>query len=180
MKFLKRIGIFLGALVALVLVIPLFVRSEYTVVRDVTINRNKADVFAYVVLLKNQDNYSVWAQADKNMKKTYTGIDGQVGFISAWDSQQNQVGAGEQEIKKVLVGERIDYELRFLRPMKATNDAFMKVEAAGDGKAKVIWGFHAKTPYPLNIMLLFFDPEKMIGQAFSDGLATLKTILEKK
>ena len=180
MKFLKRLGIALGVIVALVLVIPLFTKDEYSVVREITVAREKNDVFAYIVLLKNQDNFSVWANMDKNMRKSYSGTDGTVGFISSWDSKDNQVGAGEQEIKKILPGERVDYELRFLKPMKATNQAYMKVESAGDKQTKVFWGFHAKTPYPFNLMLLFFDAEKMIGKAFDEGLANLKKILEKK
>ncbi len=180
MKFLKRLGISFGAIIAVVLIIPLFTKDEYAVVREVTVNRTKEDVFAYIKLLKNQDNFSVWANMDKNMRKSYSGTDGTVGFVSAWESQNNQVGAGQQEIKKILPGERIDYELRFLKPMKATNQAYMKVESVGDKQTKVFWGFQAKTPYPFNLMLLFFDAEAMIGKAFDEGLGNLKKLLEKK
>lgn len=180
MKILKIIGVTLGAVVALVLLIPAFTKKDYTVERSVVIAQPKAEVFAYLKLLKNQDNFSVWANMDKNMRKSYSGTDGSVGFISSWDSKDNQVGAGDQEIKKILPGERVDYELRFLRPMKATNQAYMKVESTGDKQTKIFWGFHAKTPYPFNLMLLFFDAEKMIGKAFDEGLVNLKKILEKK
>lgn len=180
MKVLKKIGIGFAAIIALLLIIPLFTKNEYSVMRETVIARPKAAVFEYIVLLKNQDNFSVWAQMDKNMKKSYKGTDGQVGFVSAWESTDDKVGAGEQEIKKVLPGERIDYELRFLKPFKATNHAFLKVEPMPGDQSKVMWGFYAKTPYPMNIMLLFFDAEKMIGKAFDDGLANLKKILEKK
>jgi Polyketide cyclase / dehydrase and lipid transport len=180
MKFLKRLGITIGVIVALMLIIPLFTKDEYSVVREVTVDRPKEDVFSYIKLLKNQDNFSVWANMDKSMKKSYSGTDGTVGFVSAWDSQDTQVGAGAQEIKKILPGERIDYELRFLKPMKATNQAYMKVESVSDKQTKVSWGFQAKTPYPFNLMLLFFDAEAMIGKAFAEGLGNLKKILEKK
>jgi hypothetical protein len=39
---------------------------------------------------------------DPNMKKTYTGTDAEVGFISAWESTDKNVGVGEQEIKKII------------------------------------------------------------------------------
>lgn len=180
MKVLKKIGIGFAAIIALLLIIPLFTKNEYSVMRETVIARPKAAVFEYIVLLKNQDNFSVWAQMDKNMKKSYKGTDGQVGFVSAWESKDDKVGAGEQEIKKILPGERIDYELRFLKPFKSTNHAFLKVEPMPGDSTKVMWGFQARTPYPLNIMLLFFDAEKIIGQAFDDGLVNLKKILEKK
>ena len=155
MKVLKKIGIGLGAIIAILLIIPLFTKNEYAVMRETVIARPKAAVFDYIVLLKNQDNFSVWAQMDN-------------------------VGAGEQEIKKILPGERIDYELRFLKPMKAINQAYLKIESMPGEQTKVMWGFNAKTPYPFNIMLLFFDVEKMIGKDFETGLANLKKILEKK
>jgi len=180
MKVLKKIGIGFGIIIAILLIIPLFTKNEYSVVRETVIARPKATVFEYIVLLKNQDNFSVWAQMDKNMKKSHKGTDGQVGFVSAWESANDNVGAGEQEIKKILPGERIDYELRFLKPMKATNQAYLKIESMPGDQTKVMWGFNAKTPYPFNIMLLFFDVEKMIGKDFETGLASLKKILEKK
>ena len=180
MKVLKKIGIGLAVIIAIILIIPLFTKKEYSVMRETVIARPKAAVFDDIVLLKNQDNFSVWAQMDKNMKKSYKGTDGQVGFVSAWESNNDNVGAGEQEIKKILPGERIDYELRFLKPFKATNHAFLKLEQMPGDQTKVMWGFYAKTPYPFNLMLLFFDAEKLIGKDFDAGLANLKKILEKK
>ena len=52
------------------------------------------------------------------MKKNYSGTDGQVGFIYSWDSQNKNVGAGEQEITGIEEGHKIDFELRFKRPME--------------------------------------------------------------
>lgn len=180
MKILKTLGIILAASVVLLLAIAAFAKKEYSVTREATINQPKDKVFAYISQLKNQDNFSVWASMDKDMKKTYRGVDGTVGFVSAWDSKKDDVGAGEQEIKKILPGERIDYELRFLRPFEAKNDAFLRTEAVDSGKTKVLWGFHAKMPFPMNLMLVFVDFEKMIGKDFETGLLNLKLLLEKK
>ena len=68
------------------MIAAIFVKREYSVEREVVINKPKQEVFEYVKLLKNQDNYSKWAMMDPKMKKEYTGTDGTVGFISAWDS----------------------------------------------------------------------------------------------
>jgi hypothetical protein len=35
---------------------------------------------------------------DPDMKKTYRGTDGTVGFVSEWESNKKDVGTGEQEI----------------------------------------------------------------------------------
>lgn len=180
MKILKRILIVLLILIAIPLIVALFLKKEYAVEREITINQPKEEVFEYIKYLKNQDNYSVWAKMDPDMKKKYTGTDGTVGFISAWESKDESVGVGEQEIAKIVEGERIDLKLRFKEPFEANDDAYMETEAISESKTKVKWGFEGKMPYPMNIMLLFMDMEEMLGKDLEKGLENLKVELENK
>ena len=69
MKILKRVLIGLLVIVAVPLIAALFLDKTYHVEREVVISRPKDEVFAYVKLLKNQDNYSRWALMDPAMKK---------------------------------------------------------------------------------------------------------------
>jgi len=180
MKILKSIAFVVLGLLALVLVSALFVDKEYAVVREISINKPKIEVFDYVKYLKNQGNFSVWARMDSNMKKEFKGTDGEVGFVSAWDSENSQVGKGEQEIKKITEGERLDFELRFLKPFKATDYAYMITEATSDTETKVKWGFNGKMNYPMNLMLVFMNMEKMLGKDLEVGLQNLKSVLENQ
>lgn len=179
MKILKKILIVIAIIIAIPLIIALFVEKDYAVEREITINKSKQEVFDYVKFLKNQDNFSKWATMDPNMKKTYRGTDGTVGFVSAWESDDENVGVGEQEIKKIIEGERIDFELRFIKPFEATEPAFMSTETVSENQTKVKWGFSGHMNYPMNIMMLFMDFEKMIGDDLQTGLSNLKTVLEK-
>src|SRR5436853_2020024 len=108
MKTLKKILIVIVILFAIPLIVALFVKSDYAIERQVTINKPKQEVFDYIKYVRNQDNYSVWNQRDPNMKKEYKGTDGTVGFIYSWDSENKEVGKGEQEIVNIKDGERID------------------------------------------------------------------------
>lgn len=179
MKILKKILIVIAIIIAIPLIIALFVEKDYAVEREITINKSKQEVFDYVKFLKHQDNFSKWATMDPNMKKTYRGTDGTVGFVSAWESDDENVGVGEQEIKKIAEGERIDFELRFIKPFEATEPAFMSTETVSENQTKVKWGFSGHMNYPMNIMMLFMDFEKMIGDDLQTGLSNLKTVLEK-
>lgn len=179
MKILKRIGIVLLLLIALLLIIPLFLKKDYAVEKEITINCSTEVVFDYIKLLKNQDNYSVWATMDPDMKKTYKGTDGTVGFVSAWESKDDNVGTGEQEIKKIEEGKRIDFELRFKKPFEATDAAYMITESLAENQTKVKWGFKGRMNYPMNIMMLFMDMEEMLGKDLETGLKNLKTEVEK-
>ncbi|GAB1404467.1 hypothetical protein MASR1M74_16460 [Lentimicrobium sp.] len=179
MRILKRILIVVGILIAIPLIVALFVKKEYAVEKEIVISKPKAEVFEYIKFLQNQDNFSKWATIDPNMKKSYRGTDGTVGFVSHWESDNEEVGWGEQEIKKITEGERIDFELRFIKPFEATEPAFMSTETVSDNQTKVKWGFSGHMDYPMNLMLLFMDFEKMIGDDLQTGLTKLKSELEK-
>jgi len=100
--------------------------------------------------------------------------------VSAWESQNPDVGKGEQEIVKIADGERIDFELRFFEPWQSKEPAYMTTSAATDSTTLVKWGFSGHMDYPMNLFLLFMDMEKMIGDDLATGLANLKTVMEKK
>jgi uncharacterized protein YndB with AHSA1/START domain len=179
MRILKIILIVILILIAIPLLTALFVKKDYGVEREITINKPKQEVFDYVKYLKNQDQYSKWAMMDPDMKKTYRGTDGTVGFVSAWESNKKDVGTGEQEIKKITEGERLDFELRFIKPFEATESAYMVTEPVSENQTKVRWGFSGHMNYPTNLVMLFMNFDKMIGDDLATGLQRLKTVLEK-
>ena len=164
-------------IVALVLLLALIAPKSYDVSRSTVINKPKKEVFKYVKYLKKQDEWSPWNKKDPNMKKEFRGTDGEVGAVSHWIGNKD-VGEGEQEITKIVEGERIESELRFLKPWKSTSDAYMMTEDAGDGSTKVTWGFSGKNKFPFSIFMLFMNMDKAVGGDFEEGLSDLKEILE--
>jgi len=165
------------ALVALVVLLSLIAPKTYDVQRSIEIARPKQEVFDYLRSLKKMDEWSPWAKKDPNMVKTFTGTDGEPGCISHWVGNK-EVGEGEQEIKKVLNGERIDSELRFLKPFKSTSDCYLTTTAVGEGNTKVTWGFSGKNKFPMTIMSLFKSMDSMVGKDFEEGMLSLKANLE--
>lgn len=180
MKILKRIGLLLLAVIALALITALFVKKEIGAEREIVINKPKGEVFAYVKYLKNQNDYSKWAGMDPAMKKEFRGTDGAAGFVSAWESEKDDVGKGEQEITAVREGQRIDYAIHFIEPFESRATAYMTTEAVSETQTRVRWGFASKMNYPMNLMRLFVDMDKMIGDDFATGLQNLKANLEKQ
>lgn len=176
---LKKLFLIVVTLIAIPLVIAAFTEKTYDVEREVVINQPKESVFNYIKYLKNQNDYSKWAKMDPNMTKTYRGTDGEVGFVSAWDSKNEEVGTGEQEIIAIKAGERIDFELRFLKPFESTAPAYMITESLSDNETKVKWGFSGRMNYPMNLMLLIMDFEQIIGDDLQTGLDNLKNIQEQ-
>ena len=178
-KFLRVIGITIIVIIIIPLIAGFFIRKDYEVERSIEIDRHRDTVFNYLVMLKNQDDYSVWSSMDTSMKHTYTGVDGTVGFISAWESAGKTLGKGEQEIVAIQPGERIDYKLRFIKPFKAESDVYLITEHSGEGKTLIRWGISGRMNYPFNVMLLFMNMNESLGEDFSKGLEHLKNIIEK-
>lgn len=146
--------------------------------KSLDINRNSKEVFDYLKITKNQDNFSVWNMSDPSMKKTYQGTDGSVGFIYGWDSTNKNVGAGEQEIKGIDEGKRIDYEIRFFRPMQNTGISGFLINSKGINLTSVVWTFDSPTKFPFSLLSPIF--KRMLGKDLEKGLGNLKTLLEKK
>lgn len=178
MKALKIIGLTLVGLIAIALIAGLFIDGNYSLEREITINKPRQEVYNYVKYLKNQNNFSVWAKADPLMKKEFSGDDATVGFISAWESENPDVGKGKQKIIAIKEGERIDYELQFIEPFEATDYAYMTTEAVSEHQTRVRWGFKGEMKYPMNLMMLVMDMETMLAPDLEKGLHSLKAIME--
>ncbi|MCD0476587.1 SRPBCC family protein [Flavobacterium sp. EDS] len=178
MNVIKKIILGLLSIVMLGLIVALFLPNEFHVEREVTINKPKDSVFNYIKYLKNQNNFSVWARLDPAMKKTFSGTDGTVGAVFGWNSNDKNVGKGEQEIKKIIPGERLEYELRFEAPMESTDRAYMTTEEVTPAQTKVKWGFDGRSPYPMNLMLAFMNIDQILGEQLETGLQNLKVIQE--
>ncbi len=177
-KTIRGLGIALLVLVALPFIAALFVPKEYSVERSILINRSNEEVFDYLLILRNQREFAVWGQSDPSAQYDYSGTDGTVGFVLAWESDDRNIGKGEQEITEIIPGNRINYQLRFFKPFRSSSEVSFTTEAAGSGSTRVSWRIDGRFSYPMNIFLLTFPMEKVLGDDLSDGLKNLKEILE--
>ena len=178
MKILKRILLAIAIIIGIALIVALFTKKEYKVEREVTISKPKNEVFNYVKYLKNQNKFNVWALADPKMRTEFKGTDGTVGFVSAWNSELDDVGQGEQTIAKIDEGNKIDYNLHFVRPMESKAYSYMTTETVNDQTTKVKWGMQSKMAYPFNLMLVIFSIDKMLGDDMQTSLNSLKNQME--
>ncbi len=180
MKIVKIIAIVLVVLIVVPLIVALFVKKDYNIEREIVINKPKKEVFDYIRFLKNQSYYSKWVMMDPDMEVKYTGIDGAVGFVSSWKSDDNNVGEGEQEIIAIKEGEMIETKLRFKKPFEAEDNVYLSTTALSENQTKVIWGFKGSFSYPMNLVGLLMDMENVLGGDLEISLKNLKTVLEKQ
>lgn len=180
MNILVTILVVVVGIVILLLIAGLFLKKEFYIERSIVIHKSKQEVFNYLKILKNAEQFNKWVMTDPTMKKTLTGVDGTKGFVYAWDSANKNAGAGAQEIIDIKEGLRIDYELRFERPFKNTSYSSLILTATAPEQTTVTWNFSGNLKYPINLMHQLLNLSKMLGKDMDTSLNHLKTILEKK
>ena len=172
----KKILLSVVGLIVLLVAIGIF-GPAMKVERSIVINKSEGQVFNYLLSMKNQEKWSPWLKMDPEAKVKYKG-DARVGAVSSWDGNDD-LGAGEQEIKAIKKKERIDMELRFTRPMEGTSQAWFITEPVEGQKnqTKVTWGFTGEKKLPCSAMTVFMKP--YMNHMFDSGLKDLKAVLEK-
>jgi hypothetical protein len=178
MKILKIAGITILLIIAAILLAAVFIPKSYTVSVSVIIERPRQVVFDYVRMFKNQREYSIWVMADPDLKPEYVGTDGTVGAIQKWDSRMDDVGAGEQEITS-LSPDRMDVDLRFIRPFKGKAKAANLFSVVTDSSTMLTSEFYSNDSYPMNLPSYIFG-RKMMKEAQTANLQNIKRILESR
>jgi uncharacterized protein YndB with AHSA1/START domain len=166
----------IAGLIALLLISALFISKEYSVQGEITINKPKQQVFNYVKMIKNQDQYSKWVMADPASARDFRGTDGTVGFVYTWDGKK--AGKGEQEIRKIADGDRIEMEIRFAKPFEAVANTYMITASVSGDTTKVTWGMNGKSNYPVNLMTAVMSG--VLRKDIATSLVNLKAALETK
>lgn len=175
MEIFLTILIILGAIIALILIASIFMRKDYSIQREITINAPLQKVFGYIKLLRHQDNFNKWVMVDPRMKREFMGTDGTVGFVYAWNGNK-RAGAGEQEIKRVIEANSIETEIRFVRPFPGIAQANMSTRSVGDNQTRVTWSNASTMIWPMNLLLPMV--EKALAKDMNESLENLKRILE--
>jgi hypothetical protein len=165
----------LAGIVILLLVAASFMKKDYLIERNIVINAPTEAVFDYAKHLKNQDYYNKWVMTDPEMKKHFTGIDGNVGFIYKWNGNK-KAGEGEQEIIQLDEGKRVVSEVRFVRPFVTKSLLDMRTDSQSVNQTKVRWSTSSRMKYPMNIMLPMIS--NMLAKDMDISLMNLKRILE--
>jgi uncharacterized protein YndB with AHSA1/START domain len=172
-------AIILIILVIIPVIAAAVMSEEYVIETSLDINKSKTEVFGFLKYLRNADQFNKWVMEDPNMQKEFVGTDGEAGFIYRWNSEKKNVGEGEQEIVAITEGEKIDYEIRFVRPFANTSGALIMTKDAGAGKTNVSWSFYGKRSFGMRIFHFLFNLKKVLKKDLHMSLTNLKTLLEK-
>ena len=176
MKALKYFAIGLMSMVFILLIVALFIPKDFSYQKSVNIYAPIDTVWLNVSSLTALDKWSPWNDHDPTMKKKLTGTDGTVGAIMSWESEV--VGSGNQMITTIEKPTFFETQLNFIKPHESHGKAFIKLVTEGNG-TMATWGMTGMMPYPMNVMILFMNMEKNMGNDWNIGLGKLKKLCER-
>jgi len=177
MRILKYLGIVLGTIIGLILIVAIFVPTEFKYEKSIVINAPIDSIWVNVSSLSALDQWSPWNDHDPNMKKKLTGLDGAVGATQSWES--DIVGSGSQTIVTVNKPNLFETDIKFYKPQKSHGKTYVHLTAQRSG-IKTTWGMTGSMPYPLNILIVFMNMEKTMGKDWDNGLSKLKKMSENE
>ncbi|MDX2109665.1 MAG: SRPBCC family protein [Verrucomicrobiota bacterium] len=168
---IKKILLGLVAIIALVLIVAAFQSNELRVKRSASLAATPAALYAHVNDQHKFNAWNPWLKLDPTVKIAYSGPDAGVGSVCSWQGNSD-VGAGTATIIESKPGELVRFRMDWKEPMSGTSTVDFTFKPTGD-KTVVTWDMYGPQPYLGKLMSLFMDCDKMCGDQFEKGLASL-------
>jgi uncharacterized protein YndB with AHSA1/START domain len=172
----RIIAIVLAVLIAGVLVFAATRPDSFRVQRTASIKAPPEKIFALINDLKGWNAWSPYEKKDPAMKRTLSGAAAGKGAVYEWHGNKD-VGKGRMEIADATPPTRVLIRLDFVEPFESHSTAEFSLQARGE-TTEVTWALYGPSPYLSKLMSVLFDMDKMIGNDFETGLASLKAIAE--
>jgi hypothetical protein len=164
------------AVVAVFLTYVALKPSTFHVERRMTINAPAAMVFQQINNFHNWNGWSPWAKMDPNAKNQFSGAEAGTGASFSWQGNKN-VGEGKMTIIGSNAPTLVRIQLDFLKPFPGTSVAEFNIIPQGS-QSTVTWKMDGNHSFIPKIFATFCNMDKMIGENFESGLASIKGITE--
>lgn len=178
-KNIKRIGIILGLLAAIILVPPLFMPSTYMAESTIIVKTDPYNAFQYFADLKKWELWSPWKEKDPAIQYSYSENTYGAGAFMSWQSSQKELGVNKITTVQFKKFGYINYELMMKEPYKSKSNGEFKVEKMNDTECKITWNNKGRLQYPFGRWFnAFAGIQKMLEKDFSRGLTNFKKVVE--
>lgn len=177
----KTILLAIFGLVALAVVVVLLIASRqpdvFRVERSAVIAAPAERIYPLINDLRAMNSWSPFIKKDPNIQGTYRGP--AAGPSAAYDFKGNrEVGSGTVQIVGGTAPSSVRAKLDMTAPMEAHNDIVFSLVPESGG-TRVTWAMEGPCPFLGKVMGVIFNMDRMVGGAFEEGLADLKSKVEK-
>jgi hypothetical protein len=170
MKVLKIFFSVIVAIIALVLIVAIFLPSQYKVERSMVINKSDTLVYNYVSDFNNFKGWNPWSQMEPDHKFEVTGNAATVGHKYYWEGKE--IGSGQMIFTELIPYNFIKSDIEFLTPQSGKGIVEFKFEPQ-ENSTKFSWAIVGDAEYPIGrYMGMLMDT--FLGKNFEDGVANLK------
>lgn len=174
---LKKIGLGVGAVIAMTLGYAAIKPPHYVISREIRIQAGADKLFPLMNNPKVADEWGPWTDIDPQVKMTYSGPEQGVGAKASWTSP-GQMGVGSATITESAPN-RIAMHLEYTSPMPMTQESvYLLEQEAGTQATKVTWRVEGDNSFVSRLFGIFVDVDKMVGGMFEQGLNKLKNKVE--
>jgi hypothetical protein len=173
----KKILIGLVIVIAIFVVVVALQPSEFHIARSVVISAPAAEIFPHTNDLRKAHDWSPWKKLDPNAQYTFPEPSAGVGATMSW-AGDSQAGEGRQTIVESRANERVGIRLEFIKPFESTCATTFDLKPEGN-QTTVTWSMSGTNGFISKAFCLVMNQDKMIGEPFEEGLASLKAVVEK-
>lgn len=145
----------------------------YTVQKSIDIAAPADRVHSILLDYQHWPDWSPWMCAERDCPLTFSGSAGEIGHGYDWDGKV--IGSGQMRLVK-STRERIDMDLKFIKPFKSTADIAFNLQELDNGNTRVEWLMDSSLPFFLFFMTA--NIKAMIGADYRRGLLQLKDYIE--
>lgn len=173
---IKKIVFGLLVVVIVVVLIGFMLPRQFKVERAIAVSAPVVVVYPLVSAPANWQQWSVWAQRDKSMLMTFSGVGAGKGAKWAWQSTQE--GNGEMEFVDEVSMQKLVYRLK-LADTSLVSSGSLVLASTGAAATNVVWtidGDLGNNPF-FRYFGLFMD--QVIGKDVDASLLQLKALAEK-
>ncbi len=178
MTTMTYLAIGLAVLIGVILIVAAMRPDTFRVERSIDINAPADKIFPLINDYKHWSSWSPYEKLDPAMKRTFSGAPSGKGAVYEWNGNKN-VGHGRMEILDTTQASKIIIKLDFFSPFEAHNIAEFTMRPQGSA-TNVTWAMHGPAPFMTKIIHMFFNMDRMCGDQFAEGLASMKTVSEKQ
>lgn len=179
---MKWVLIGLAGVIVVFLIVVAMQPSDFKVERSATLHAPAPAAFAQVNDFQNWQAWSPWEKVDPALKRSYEGPKAGTGAIYAWQGNKD-VGEGRMTITESRPGELVRIKLEFFKPFAAVNDTVFRFQPSAGGSNEgttVTWTMSGQNNFVSKAMCLFVNMDRMVGGMFEQGLAQMKTVVERR
>ena len=145
----------------------------YEIEKSVFVQAAPERVFEIVADFRTWTTWSPWLIAEPSATVTVSEDAASIGSLYSWQGQVT--GQGEVEHKRLVRGQLVEEELRFIKPFKSTCKTSFKLTPEGSG-TRLVWDMKGAMPWFMFWMIPML--KTFIGMDYQRGLNMLKEWIE--